>query len=465
MTYTGSESTAPAPDVKTSSAAAKARTLRHQLESFHGHADAKAVGTAWRYLGDKDRTLRWAARVAIEWQPVATWADKALKEKDATTQLEALMALARAAGIDPQHRKPTDAPVDRAMGGKILGALEKFDWKQLNQEQRLTLVRTYEICFVRFGQPEAADRTRILAQLEAQFPTDNFPLNWVLCETLCFLQSPTIAAKGMAAIKAAPGQEEQMEYARSLRTLKAGWTTQLRTEQFNWFLKASNYRGGASYSKFIEFIRNDTEASLSATEKEALKDVLAQKPVKKSPLEALAEALAGRKQVKEWTLEELATAAEKGGLKNRDFVNGRKMFGAVGCFACHRFSNEGGMTGPDLSTAGARYSARDFLDQIINPSKVINEQFVPVVLTKLDGETVTGIIVNLNNDSVQVNTDLTDPNQREGVDRKQVKSIETSKVSPMPEGLLNMLQKEEIMDLVAYVLSGGDAKNAMFSKR
>ncbi len=464
VTYTGSESTAPSKP-KVDSAAAKARATRHELEAFHGRVDAKAVGAAWRYLGDKDRNLRWAARVALEWQPVATWADKALKEKNTAVQLEALLGLARAAGIDPQHRKPTDPPLDRAMGAKILGALEKFDWKKLTNEQRISLVRTYEICFVRFGQPDDQDRARILAQLDAQFPAENFPLNWVLCETLSFLQSPTLAAKGMAAIKNAPGQEEQIEYARSLRMLKAGWTTQLRTEQFNWFLKASNYRGGASFSKFIEFIRNDTEASLTDTEKFALKDVIAQKPVKKSPLEALAEALAGRKQVKEWTLEELATAAEKGGLKNRSFANGRKMFGAVGCFACHRFANEGGMTGPDLSTAGARYSARDFLDQIINPSKVINEQFVPVVLTKLDGETVTGIIVNLSNDSVQVNTDLTDPNQREGVDRKQVKSIEVSKVSPMPEGLLNMLQKEEIMDLVAYVLSGGDAKNAMFSKK
>ena len=108
------------------------------------------------------------------------------------------------------------------------------------------------------------------------------------------------------------------------------------------------------------------------------------------------------------------TVADKG-------LKGRKMFGAAACFACHHFGNEGGMTGPDLTTAGARYNARDFLDQVINPSKEINEQFVPVVLTKTDGEKITGIIVNLNGDTVQVNTDLG-----------------------------------------AYVLSGGDAKHAMF---
>jgi putative heme-binding domain-containing protein len=138
------------------------------------------------------------------------------------------------------------------------------------------------------------------------------------------------------------------------------------------------------------------------------------------------------------------------------------MFGAVGCFACHRFGNEGGMTGPDLTGAGGRYSPRDLLDQIINPSKEINEQFVPMVLTKTDGETVTGAIVNLNGDGVMVNTDPASPWQQITVDRKQVKSIEPSKTSPMPEGLLGLLTKDEILDLTAFVLSGGNKSHAMF---
>ena len=45
-----------------------------------------------------------------------------------------------------------------------------------------------------------------------------------------------------------------------------------------------------------------------------------------------------------------------------------------------------------------------------------------------------------------------------------MKSIEPSKISPMPPMLLNMLTKDEVLDLVAYVLSGGDAKSAVFAK-
>jgi hypothetical protein len=58
--------------------------------------------------------------------------------------------------------------------------------------------------------------------------------------------------------------------------------------------------------------------------------------------------------------------------------------------------------------------------------------------------------------------DLSDPSQRVNVDRKEVKSIEPSKVSPMPPMLLSMLMKEEILDLAAYTLSGGNPKNPMF---
>ncbi len=459
VTYTGKESTAPVKLAK--SDGAKARAERHALEAFHGKQDPKAIKAAWPELDNKDRFIRWAARTALEHQPVATWADRALTEKNPGRQLEALMGLTRAAGIDPQHRKPTDAPLDKAMGAKILDALAKLNWDKLTHEQRLTLVRTYSIAFVRFGQPEGDARARILAQIDPQFPAPSFDLNWLLCEALASMQSPALAAKAIAAIQAAPGQEEQLEYARPIRFLKAGWSTALRTAQFEWFLKAANYRGGASFEKFLEFIRTDAEATLTDAEKTVLATVLAKKPEKKSPLAQMAEVFAGRTTVNDWKLDALAPQVE-GKLKKRSFENGRKMFAAAGCFACHRFGNEGGMTGPDLTGAGGRYSARDLLDQILNPSKEINEQFAPIVVTKNDGETVTGVIVNLNNDNVMVNTDAANPFQQETIDRKKVKSIEFSKVSPMPEGLIGLLTADEVADLTAYVLSGGDRKHSMF---
>ena len=99
---------------------------------------------------------------------------------------------------------------------------------------------------------------------------------------------------------------------------------------------------------------------------------------------------------------------------------------------------------------------------MLNPSKEINEQFVPVVVKTNDGQIVQGVIVNLSGDTIRINTDGTDPNQQVAVDRKEVFSLEPSRLSPMPAGLLNPLTKEEILDLFAYVLSGGDPRHEVF---
>lgn len=457
VTYVGDEPVAPVELVATES---PPRQKRHELESFHGRRDPAAIDACWSTLGDGDRFLRWAARTALEHQPHSEWAERALREPDPGIRVEALLALARVAGVCPQHRLDDTPPVDTLLGGKLIQSLLEIDPQRLNAEQQLTWVRAIEITLNRFGRPEPEVAQRLTAQLDRLFPATSRELNWLLMETLVFLQSPTAAAKGLALIQQAPTQEEQIEYARSLRMLSAGWTVELRRAYFEWFLKAANYRGGASFEKFIEFIRTDAEATLTAAEREAIADVLARQPEHKSVIENLNAMFAGRSATN-WTLEELSAAAQTG-LKGRDFERGRRIFGGAACFTCHRFANEGGMTGPDLTAAGRRYSPHDLLDQILNPSKEINEQFAALVVTTTRGQIYSGVVVNLSGDSLTLNTDLSDPNQRVGVDRKEIETIEKSKLSPMPTGLLSLLTKDEILDLVAYVISGGDKSHAVF---
>lgn len=458
VTYTGKESTAP---VTSKPQITRASELRHELAAFHGKADPKAVAFAWPHLGDKDRFIRAAARTVLEHNPVAEWETKALNEKNATAQLEALLALSRVTGVCPTHRAP-DHVVNTAMRDKLWAVLLKRDFKKLNNEQRMAYVRLTEIVLHRFGNPDDATVAAIIAKLDPAYPADNFELNWLLTETLAYLQAPNTAAKGMALIAAAESQEPQIEYARSLRFLKTGWTKDLRTQQLEFLLKAANYKGGASFAIFIDFIRKDSLATFTPEENAQLAELIAKKPEAKSAIENVGAMFVGRTPTM-WTLDELSAAA-KTGMKKRSFDNGRKMFTAAACYTCHRFGNAGGMTGPDLTGAGGRYSPHDLLDNIINPSKVINEQFAPIIVTKNDGTVMSGVVVNLSGDGVTLNTDLTDPNQRVNVDRKEVKSIELSTVSPMPPMLLAMLKKDEILDLLAYVLSGGDKTNAMFAK-
>ncbi len=477
VTYVGKEST---DTIKYQPEAPSAEVLaRKALEQFHGKQDPKAADAAWPYLSSPDRWLRFSARVVLEHQPYAGWSERAFAEKNTTARLEALLALARQAakcpyhtdkaakpdprtGIAPTTAEPTAA--EAALRDRLLASLRADDFSQLTPEQKRLHVRLTEIILHRYGNPDASGVAAIIAQYDAAYPSADFGLNWMLTETLGHLQSPTLAAKAMALVANAGSQEPELEVMRSVRMLKAGWTPALREAQLNWFVKAASYRGGSSFGKFVEFIRNDSLATFTPEELSRHEKLiaLAKNPPVKSAYENVGAMFAGRTP-KNWTLDELS-AATKTGLKNRDFDQGRKVFSAAACFTCHRFGNAGGMTGPDLTLSGGRYSPHDFLDQIINPSKVINEQFAPVIVTKNNGETFSGVVVNLNGDRVNINTDLSDPSQQVSIDRKEVKSIELSTVSPMPPMLLSMLTQEEILDLVAYVLSGGDQENAWFKK-
>ncbi|MEC9092503.1 MAG: c-type cytochrome [Planctomycetota bacterium] len=473
VTYVGEESTQPTTSVtrnsKSKPPSAKsltstARATRHQLEKFHGRQDPSAITLAWPHLSSSDRFIRFAARTAIEHQPVQTWSAKALNESNPNRQVEALLALTRVTSVCPQHRTPSSPPADPQLRNALLSAILKIDRSQLDLSRQLTWHRTLQIILNRFGRPDSAMARKLIDSLDRRFPSESAELNWLLCETLAWLESPTVAGKAISLIETAPTQEEQVQYARSIRLLQTGWNPKLQTAYFEWFLKAANYRGGASFAKFIQFIRDDAVASLSDSQKASLKSILKKKPKKVSALENLGTVFSGRAETL-WTLDELSQAALTN-LKKRNFANGRKMFAAAGCYACHRFQNQGGMTGPDLTTAGRRYSVRDLIDQVINPSKVINDQFSSVLVLTEDGIIHQGVIVNLgvrkNRSSLVLNTDLTDPNQRVTIDRDSIEELKTSKISPMPAGLFNRMTQSEILDLVAYLISGGDSKHEFF---
>lgn len=461
VTYAGNEPTAPQTTAATTN---PERELRLSLERFHGKQSSEAVEKAWPHLGHKDRFVRWAARTAIEHQPLGTWKDRLIRESDPKVQIEAILAAARVGAVCPQHREDNATPMDRELGNLLLDTLARIDFAPLTKERQLAYVRTLQIVLNRFDKPNEARVNAWIAKLDPAFPASSFELNWLLCETLVYLGSPHIAAKGMAAIQNAPSQEEQIEYARSLRVLKTGWTTENRTAYIEWFLKAANFRGGASFAKFVEFIRDDAIKSMSASEQETLKEVLAKSPERKSAIETAGAMFVGRKP-NGLQLEDIVGMATQefqkegsiaAGVAKRNLENGRKMFGAASCYTCHRFGNAGGMNGPDLTSASRRYSVRDLVEQIVLPSKEINEQFVPIEVITEDDERIRGVVVNLKGDTITLNTNAADPNERTNIDRKSVVSIAPSKVSPMPENLLSLLTKDEILDLLAYVLNGVD---------
>jgi putative heme-binding domain-containing protein len=458
LTYTGSESTALVTDVAAPNAL---HSLRKKLESYHGHADDSAIDAAWPYLDHADRFIRFAARVAIEHQDPKKWQERALHETNPAKSIQALLALVRATGQDPFHhpRKPGEPIPGVALKAPILEALGRLDWKNLTQSQRLDALRVYAVLFNRMEWPDRETRLGLIQRFDPLFPADSREMNAELGQFLVYLEAPGIAGKLLKLIAQAPTQEEQLEYARSLRVLETGWTPEERREYFNWYTKAANFKGGSSMQGFLKLMKGDAELTLTKLEKRELK------PVLEARATATTTPLVGKSRpfVKKWTLDELAPIVEKG-LTNRSFDRGRRLFGEAQCFACHRFDNEGGAMGPDLTIASGRFSVRDLLESIVDPSKEISDQYAAQIFIQTNGKIVTGRIINYNNDNMTVMTNMLDPNGLTNVDTKKVESIEKSKISMMPEGLLNNFQEDEILDLVAYLLSRGDRENKMFGK-
>jgi putative heme-binding domain-containing protein len=134
----------------------------------------------------------------------------------------------------------------------------------------------------------------------------------------------------------------------------------------------------------------------------------------------------------------------------------------VACAACHRFVNEGGSVGPDLTGVVGRYSVRDLLESLTDPSKVISDQYQAITVHTADGRVVTGRVANLSGENVNIVEDMFDPGRMTGVRRSDIEMMEPSPTSMMPTGLLNTLKADEIQDLIAYLMSRGDSEHAAY---
>lgn len=468
VTYSGAESTKPVSghDVQQ----ADARSTRQKLETLHAGDHADAVDKAWPHLGSSDRFVRYAARVAIEHRPLTEWKDRALSEKNVQTALSALMAMARKFQRSDKGKEPnidTAIPDWASNSGdqnwserrEILEALDRLNWVKLTVEQKIQLMRVLTLTFLRVGPPDGEERTDIIGRGGADFPTGAADLDVEIGQLMVYLQAPYAAYALVEALENAPTQEEQIRFAAMLRLLKTGWDDELRERYFKWFVQASTYRGGASFATFISNIRAEAIATLTEDEKARLKPILEAKPENDAPTFTAKP----RKFVKEWTMQQLVPLVATG-LKNRDFDKGRRLFGAAACFACHRFDNQGGAVGPDLTQLSGRFSARDILESVVEPSKQISDQYGAVQIVTLDGKVINGRIINLAGDSYRIQTNMLDPGTLVGVDRKQIDVMMPSKTSMMPTGLLNTLNEDEVKDLMAYLLSRGDRSNVMFKK-
>jgi putative heme-binding domain-containing protein len=442
VTYSGDESTAPV-DGKTKQGA-RPRALRRQIEALQRPGPPGVSESLWPHLSSPDRHIRFAARTSLEHQPVAGWQKRVLAETSPRPLIESAIALARQG--------------DKSLQAALVAALRKIDVKQLDESQVLGLLRAYGLIGLRMGRPTAAVRKSILTHIDNLFPANSTPLNRELCQVLTYLGAPNVVPRTLALLKSAGTQHEQMHYALLLRKQKSGWDRAGRTAYFEWFNEAATARGGHSFNGFLRNIRNEAIAALPPKEKQALAKVLAAKPATVAP-DATPRAF-----VSKWTTDSLLSAVD-GSVAGRNFQRGRTLFAAAACFKCHRFAGQGGIVGPDLTAAARRFNNKDLLDSMTIPSRTISDQYQASMFVLDNGKTVIGRVANLSGENIMVMTNMLEPGKMTAVRRSTIEEVLASKTSMMPDGLLNTLTKDEILDLIAYIRSGGNPRHKLFNKQ
>ena len=273
------------------------------------------------------------------------------------------------------------------------------------------------------------------------------------------LGSAQVVAKSLPLLRAAQAGEDLLFYPLHLRYVREGWTLAQRRALFEALNRAEKLNGASTYFKAIQDTRSELAAALPPDQAESLAALIhPPKPVALSP-----HALPGH-TFREWKLEDLEKRLGEVG-RGRSFASGRDAAIRGQCVFCHRVSNDAtlpaGVYGPELVQVSARFGRRDLLDHILNPSKVIDEKYRFLTVTRADGGTVTGALEAEDDERLVLRPNPLAPETVE-IGLSSIRKREEAVASPMPAGLLNSLRAEQILDLLAFLEAGGDPQKANF---
>lgn len=135
-----------------------------------------------------------------------------------------------------------------------------------------------------------------------------------------------------------------------------------------------------------------------------------------------------------------------------DPANGRKLYDQKRsqCSTCHKMDGQGSDIGPDLSSIAKSRSREQILESILQPSRRIEPQYQAYQVQLVSGQTHFGLVVKRDDQELLLRGTTGQMNRIPAV---EVESIEASRTSIMPEGLLRDFTAQEAADLLAFLMT------------
>lgn len=148
-----------------------------------------------------------------------------------------------------------------------------------------------------------------------------------------------------------------------------------------------------------------------------------------------------------YTLDQLAREVLEGEPKKRASAErGKEVVVKARCLDCHKFGDKGQGLGPDLTTVSSRFRPIEILESIVAPSKVISDQYKPITVATTDGKVYNGMPTGAAGSNLVL---LLSDGTKTTIPKSEIEEQKESKISVMPEGLLDSLGLQEIADLLA----------------
>ncbi|MBI1901311.1 MAG: ThuA domain-containing protein [Planctomycetia bacterium] len=179
------------------------------------------------------------------------------------------------------------------------------------------------------------------------------------------------------------------------------------------------------------------------------------------PLPIRDDLLKDRRPVTQWKVEDLAAPVESL-REGRSFGNGKQMFTVASCVSCHKLGGVGREFGPDLTKLNPPRKPAEFLKELIEPSFKIEEKYQSYTFLMDDGVVYTGMVLEETPQVVKIIENPLAKADPRVLKKSEIAQREKAAASLMPKGLLDKLTRDEILDLMSYVIAQGDEKHALF---